>query len=323
MQPALPNWPYIGDARQRFAFERKLGSGVGGSVYLVRERANDTLYALKIVENAREWSDNEWLVLEQLRESTDCLRSGVVCHRGHFIVDNANERSPHKRVPALLIDYVDGPDLFDFARVWWDTKNQAPAATLARAIAKSCLSALAVVHSAGIAHRDIKPENIIVQFDPPDQTHSAIHNVRCTIVDFAYACDEQTCATTRFSGTPCYATATRLQSALDDNKRTEPDYAAFQREQAGDVWALGLSLFFFFTGSQPWPCVVSSAIEEAKTPMPHAIAALAAFADRYSLLDHEHVAGDDSTLDNVLFQMLVPEDDMRITAAAALAALST
>lgn len=315
MDPKLPRWPYVGDIRKEFRILQKLGSGAGGTVHVVRRRSDNAVFALKVIHSPSEWTNTEWLALERLRESTDCGASGVVCHRGHFIIDRlTSDSSVHPRLPALLMDYVDGPDLHEFARAWWEEHDRAPDQRLARSLAVSCLAALATVHSAGLAHRDIKPENIVVQTKGPNEVH-------CTIVDFAYACDEDTCGSVRFSGTPCYATSSRLDDALLAKGDARQCLSALQREQAGDVWALGLALFFFLTGSEPWPCIVSDAIQDAETPLPTAIAALARFTERYRLLDHERVAGDDRQLESVLSQMLEPEDRMRLTAAAALAAL--
>lgn len=328
--PKLPDWPYIGKITDVMNKVKQLGSGSGGTVYLAQDKQDPNAYfAAKVITATSEWNDREWLALERLRLASACVESGVICHRGHFLVDVPTSTGL-STFPLLLTDYVKGQDMYDFIESWWRKNKKAPPLDLAMAVIESCIRALATVHAAGLAHRDIKPENMMIQHSVSvdETTKKQTHKAHCVIVDFAYACDVTSCVNMQFSGTPCYASASRLKRAMryinGRSPREETPEAALKRGQAGDVWAMGLTLFFFLTGHQPWPCIVLDSVEAAGIQYPDSFASLEQFAKRYSLLEHERlpIGYDNPEIAQLLQDMLVTNDKERITAAEAIARLA-
>ena len=94
-------------------------------------------------------------------------------------------------------------------------------------IATQLLSALAYLHSIGLAHRDIKPENIV--FD-------RLMNIK--LIDFGL-CNETNHMMTTKCGSPYYIAPEIAQGNAYDGP-------------AADMWSFGMVMYYLLTGDLPW-----------------------------------------------------------------------
>ncbi|MGW5695210.1 protein kinase domain-containing protein [Streptomyces asiaticus] len=111
--------------------------------------------------------------------------------------------------------------------------------------ARSMASAGAALHAAGWAHADIQPTNTLVTEDGT-----------ATLIDYALACGPVTpgrpdLETHRvpYRGALTHTTAPEIAQAVLDTSESEHIPVA----AASDVWALGASLFWCWTGLRPVP----------------------------------------------------------------------
>ena len=126
---------------------------------------------------------------------------------------------------ALLMDYVDGPNLRRFLA---DRGGRLPAAQ-ASSIAMQAAAALAAAHAQGVVHLDLKPENILVE--------SGTDPVRIRISDFGVAALLLDADRPVLGGTPGY-------EAPEVQQGRAPTAAA-------DVYGLGVVLRELLGGEVP------------------------------------------------------------------------
>jgi serine/threonine protein kinase len=132
----------------------------------------------------------------------------------------------HNDRPFLVMEYVHGRNLEDYARDEPVTPLRA-----AELVAKLA-GALAMVHARGVIHRDIKPRNILI-----DEAG------RPRLIDFGlarlrHAWSDPT--ETTWGGTPAYMA---------------PEQARLEHERIGpssDIFGLGAVLYFLLTGQAPF-----------------------------------------------------------------------
>jgi serine/threonine protein kinase len=132
----------------------------------------------------------------------------------------------HKERPFLVMEYVHGRNLEDYAR-----DEPIPPRRAAAMVAKLA-GALAMVHRRGIIHRDIKPRNILIdESGEPRLIDFGLARLR-------HAWSEQTDHT--WGGTLAYMA---------------PEQARLEHDRIGprsDVFGLGAALYFLLTGQPPF-----------------------------------------------------------------------
>jgi serine/threonine protein kinase len=137
-----------GERVERYEVIRLLGAGGMAQVYLVRHVTLETLHALKVLTltsralQAR--MQEEGRVQAQLRHDNVVHVSDVLQVGG---------------MPALVMEYVDGPDLHHWIR------TVRPDSTLAEQVFRGILAGLGAAHRAGLVHRDLKPANVLMAQD--------------------------------------------------------------------------------------------------------------------------------------------------------------
>ncbi|MCB9632538.1 MAG: serine/threonine protein kinase, partial [Sandaracinus sp.] len=131
---------------------KALGEGGIGSVWLVRKPGADRLFVLKIpksdaLQNA---SDTEReAILASFKDEAQAL-AGLY----HPNVANIIDRGVEGDVPYLVLEYLIGADLKDYA-----TAQPMTLFELRRVVLETC-AGLTALHGAGLVHRDIKPANL-------------------------------------------------------------------------------------------------------------------------------------------------------------------
>ena len=131
---------------------KPLGEGGIGTVWLVRKPGADRLFVLKIPK------------ADALAGATETEREGILASfveeakalagLYHPNVANIIDRGVENSVPFLVLEYLIGADLKEYA---W--AHRMSLFELRQVVLDSC-AGLAALHSAGLVHRDIKPANL-------------------------------------------------------------------------------------------------------------------------------------------------------------------
>ncbi|WP_258023812.1 protein kinase domain-containing protein [Streptomyces bambusae] len=103
-------------------------------------------------------------------------------------------------------------------------------------IARTWADCLAHMHAAGWAHADVQPTNTLVM---PDG--------RAALIDYALACGPDDGPRLPYRGALTHTTAPEIAAIV----LATSDDVHIQAEPAADVWGLGASLFWCWTGHRP------------------------------------------------------------------------
>ncbi len=202
----------------RYVVERAVGHGGMGTVWLCRDEVLGRDVAVKEVGSMPGRSKSD--LARALREARN---SAALNHRNVVSVYDAVEDGDHN---WLVMEYVPSRNLSEIIaqdgplppeRVAW--------------IGAQAADGLAAAHARGTMHRDVKPGNILVTEDD-----------HVKITDFGIARthgDTQLTVSGVVTGTPAYF-------APELAKGNDPTVA-------GDVWALGATLYAAVEGRLPYP----------------------------------------------------------------------
>ena len=208
----------------RFVIEELLGHGAMGAVYLAREVGTNNRVAIKVLLDNEESAAAKKELAQRFRDE------GLAASRlSHPALVKFIERGDDKDVgPYIILQYVAGENLRAFIKrgekMTWTTAFEQ--------VGRPILSALALMHRAGIVHRDVKPGNIIARADGS-----------VVLADLGLAAFDEREAKTKTGlvvGTPGYMPPERL---LEVNEVGSP---------RGDVYALALVLIELTTGRLPF-----------------------------------------------------------------------
>ncbi|MEV6634839.1 serine/threonine-protein kinase [Actinoplanes sp. NPDC051470] len=131
-----------------YALVGRLGSGGMGVVYLARDPAGQ-LVAVKVV-HAELAGDDEF----RRRFRSEVERARQV---PPFCTAAVLDADPDAARPYLVVEYVDGPSLYDVVR------ERGPlTGSHVHSVAIGVATALVAIHDAGIIHRDLKPQNVLL-----------------------------------------------------------------------------------------------------------------------------------------------------------------
>ncbi len=153
---AFPRWLSTGMYVGPWRIQRWLGQGGYGVVYLSEdtrpESAGGLLEPVALKLAVGRTPDEEPQARRRLLREAEILRR--VVHPG---VVRCLGQGEHQGVPYLVLEYVPGPNLYE----WSAQRNRTAREVVGRV--GSLALALEAVHGAGVFHRDLKGENILVR----------------------------------------------------------------------------------------------------------------------------------------------------------------
>ncbi|WOL19721.1 mitogen-activated protein kinase kinase 5-like [Canna indica] len=194
---------------------RRIGSGSGGIVWMVRHRPTGRHYALKVI-----YGNHEDSVRRQILREIEILRTAdnpfvVQCHA---MYDRGGEIQ-------ILLEFMDGGSL-EGCRITSEP--------FLADVARQVLAGLAYLHRRKIVHRDIKPSNLLI--DSGRRVKIADFGVSRILAQTMDPCNSSV-------GTIAYMSPERINTDL--NHGVYDGYA-------GDIWSFGLSILEFYLGRFPF-----------------------------------------------------------------------
>lgn len=157
----------------------------------------------------------------------------------------AGALSPDYRVSAgtwdggrwLAVNWIDGAPLWRaLALARSPEGDRASVRPWLAGIARTWTEHLALMHAAGWAHADVQPTNTLVTGDG-----------RAAVIDYALACGPGDGRRVPYRGALTHTTAPELATAI----LATPADSHVQAQPAADIWSLGASLFWCWTGQRP------------------------------------------------------------------------
>ena len=238
----------------QYSFERELGRGGMGVVYLARDLQLDRLVAIKALPPALADDDALARFVREARTAAQLAHPNVVpVHRA----DRADG------VAYFVMGYVEGESLADRIRA----RGPLPLADVVRWL-REVAWALAYAHARGVVHRDVKPENILL-----DRASG-----RAMVTDFGIARRAEADAFTKTGivlGTAYYMSPEQVDGDALDGR--------------SDLYSLGVVGFHALSGRLPFEgnAIGAILVAHATRPAPslgsvapHVPASVAAVIDR-------------------------------------------
>lgn len=203
-----------------FKLLKKLGQGGMGEVFLGEDLKLGRQVAIKVL--SREMAKKPGFVERFVREARAMAK---IDHTNAVKVYAADE---DKGLNYVAIEFIDGQSMQD----WMDDKGKLSVGDAIHVV-MCCADALAHAHEMNLIHRDIKPDNILV-------TKKGV--VKVADFGLAKALDEGEMSMTQSGtglGTPLYMPPEQARDAKIVDHRT-------------DIYALGITFYYFLTGKLPF-----------------------------------------------------------------------
>ncbi|MFD9128968.1 serine/threonine-protein kinase [Kitasatospora sp. NPDC059571] len=217
----------------KYLIEESLGRGATGTVWRGRVRDDVAVpglepgqaVAVKVLRE--ELAADPDVVMRFLRERSVLLRLT------HPNIVRVRDLVVEGELLALVMDLVQGPDLFHYLR------SNGPFSPIAGALLMAQVAdALAVSHADGVVHRDLKPANVLLATTLSGDGTEQMHPM---LTDFGIARLADSPGITRtheFVGTPAYV--------APESAEGRPQTAAV------DVYGAGIMLYELVTGRPPF-----------------------------------------------------------------------
>lgn len=197
-----------------------LGHGNGGTVYKVRSRSGNKVFALKVIHG-----DSDPTVRRQVFREMEILRR---TDSPHIVKCHGIHEKPSGDI-TILMEYMDGGSLETLLR-----QNGAFSETQLAAVTTQILKGLSYLHGHKIIHRDIKPSNLLINKDMEVKIADfGVSKIMCRTLD---ACNS-------YVGTCAYMSPERF----------DPDtYGGNYDGYTADIWSWGLTLLELYLGHFPF-----------------------------------------------------------------------
>jgi serine/threonine-protein kinase len=203
----------------KYKLLKKLGQGGMGEVYLAEDTKLGRNAAIKVL--SKQLAGKEDFVQRFYREARAMAKMNH--DNAVSVYDVDQEQGFH----YVAMEYVDGKSM----QKWMDELGRLPIGDALHVVLR-CAEALQVAHNQNMIHRDIKPDNIML---------TAKGKVKVADFGLAKATDEDMSMTQSGTGlgTPYYMAPEQARNAKHVDCRT-------------DVYALGVTLYYFITGKLPF-----------------------------------------------------------------------
>ncbi|XP_055389008.1 calcium-dependent protein kinase 6-like [Condylostylus longicornis] len=204
-----------------FTFEKRLGAGSFGEVFLVREKASGFQRVCKIINK-----DLSKIPMEQIEAEIDVLKK--LDHPN--IIKVFDVYADYNSI-YIIMETCDGGELADRISKTFEQGFILTEKYVAN-VMRQLLEAVNYFHTALVAHKDLKPENILY--------HNKSEESSIKVIDFGLAelFDRQEHFSQNAAGTYLYMAPEVL------------DYVVTLK---CDIWSCGCIMFQLFTGEVPFP----------------------------------------------------------------------
>ena len=209
----------------RYRILERVAAGGMGQVYLAAHTRIACLFAVKVLYGDLAFEPAMQARFLREAEVASCLSSRHIVR----VVDFGQSAAG---LPYLVMEYLDGPTLFDVV-----TREGALAPRRAARIAQRIARGLSHAHERGIVHRDMKTENVILMREDDEVDIPRL-------LDFGVARLRESGAAERLT-TAGVVLGTPLYMAPEQFLGGEVDARA-------DLYALGIILFEMLTGVPPF-----------------------------------------------------------------------
>jgi serine/threonine protein kinase len=210
---------------ERYVVTREMGRGAMGTVYEARHAVISRRFAIKVLKQSCSTA------VQRERFFHEARAAGAISHP-HIVPVQDFGLAPDG-APYLVMEYVDGISL----QTHMENTGKIPPAE-AIEICAQVLSALEVIHGAGLVHRDLKPANIMLM-------RSARPRIFARLLDFGIAR-----AINPSWGRP---DLTRVDQILGTPAYLSPEQAGGgQPDPRWDLWALATILYEMLAGRLPF-----------------------------------------------------------------------
>ena len=197
--------------------DKCIGNGTFGSVWKVRHKITNEIYAIKVINKENIIKQN---MTEQIKKEIEIMyklnHPHIIKLYSHFEDDEDF---------CLIMEYASRGQLYSFIK-----KQKQLNQISAKQYIKEIISAVKYLHSLEppIVHRDIKPENILID-----------NNGNCKLGDFGLAkYENEENIKDNYCGTLEYLAPETLSNSCQG--------------RSVDIWALGVLLFEMLTGRPPF-----------------------------------------------------------------------
>ncbi len=211
---------------ENYKILQKLGTGIHGTIFKVKDMLSDKIYALKLIHDEK---TNEFDTVVKLNKLCDTTLK-------YYKINDAKN--------AILMDYIEGDDLFNICETEmfkYDIFNLEYCNSIMKDnkfityIAK-LIDAIKLLHDNNFVHRDIKIENIMIT---KDDNLFLIDFYTLLYIDKNYE-------GVNANGTLEYMSPEILNLYIEGNT-VPPEYF-----KPSDIWALGIVIFTLVYISYPF-----------------------------------------------------------------------
>lgn len=213
---------------------KKLGEGSFGIVYKAKSENTGKFVAIKEIKNLSDKSILDEIQILKL-VSTKCSQY-FVCFKEYFYTDKSIYI-----VTEFLQNYITLSDAIEFHHLdLLQIENF-------KEITTNLCKGLKLLHSLNVAHKDIKPGNIMVN-----------PNGKIKYIDFGLSCFQSNCKNSE-GGSLDY-TDPNIIKFIKYKKLNKLDIEILRffntdldlfRQQQGDLWSLGITIYKMITGKKP------------------------------------------------------------------------